>query len=444
MKKKLKDNELLIDDFMSDKYVEYSKYVLESRAIPSVLDGLKTSQRKVLEKAYQIWKNDKGDMKYLKVFQLGGQVASDCFYHHGGKSLEDAIVSMAQDFKNNFPYLVSESQIGSRCVTEAGASRYVAAKLNPTIKLILKDFELLEYRSEEGYKIEPYYFLPIIPMILVNGCSGIAVGHATEILNRNPKQIIAECINHLNGKKTKLIKPSYTYVKGEFIQDDINPKKWYSRGIFERVNTTTIRITDVPLGYTYETYDKVLDELINKEQIISYEDNSKENFDYIIKVTRTWSNNITDDGIIKLFKLEKSYTENYTLLNEFGKLKIFESSDEILKYFVDFRLTFYQKRKDFQINQYNNQINVLDNKLRFIKSIIDGLLAVNNRKKEVIEKDLIKMKFDKVDDNFDYLLRMPIYSLTKETYDRLKEDMDNKKTELAWLKKTKPLDVYIG
>lgn len=443
MKKASKDNQLLVDDFMSDKYVEYSKYVLEGRAIPSILDGLKTSQRKALEVSYQIWKNDKGDMKQMKVFQLSGKVCSECQYHHGGVSMEQAIITMSQDFKSNIPYMWSDSQIGSRYVVEAGAARYVSTKLNPKIKNILKDFELLTYKYDEGFKIEPKYFLPIIPMILVNGSSGIAVGHASEILNRNPKQIISECINHLNGKNIKKLKPSYTFVKGDFIQDEINHKKWYSSGIFEKVNTNTLRITDVPLGYTYETYDIVLEKLVADGYIMSYEDNSKENFDYVIKVSRAWMTSVTDEQIIKMFKLEKPYTENFTVLDEFGKLKIFDNAEDILKHFVTFRLTFYQKRKDYQIDQINNQINILDNKIRFIKSIIDGNLTVNNRKKDVIETDLTKMKFDKVENNFDYLLRMPIYSLTKETYDKLKEDVVVKKQELADVKKSKPIDTYI-
>jgi DNA topoisomerase-2 len=388
-----------------------------------LVDGLKTSQRKALEVSYQIWKNDRGDMKQMKVFQLSGKVCSEVQYHHGGASMEQAIITMSQDFKSNITYLWSDSQIGSRFVPESGAPRYVSAKLNPNIKNILKDFELLTYKYDEGFKIEPKYFLPIIPMILVNGSSGIAVGHASEILNRNPKQIISECINHLNGKNIKKMKPSYTFVKGDFVQDEVNHKKWYSRGIFEKVNTNTLRITDVPLGYTYETYDIVLEKLVSDGSIISYEDNSKENFDYVIKVSRAWLANKTDEQIIKIFKLEKPYTENFTVLDEFGKLKIFEKAEDILKHFVNFRLTFYQKRKDYQIGQIDNQINILNNKIRFIKSIIDELLVVNNRKKEVIEKDLIVLKFDKVESNFDYLLRMPIYSLTKETYDKLKEDV---------------------
>lgn len=442
--KNVKNNNISIDEFMATNYVDFSKYVLYSRAIPSIVDGLKISQRKILDGSSQIWKNGKsGDVKPMKVFQLAGFIASQLKYHHGNSSLESAIIAMAQDFKNNIPYLISDSQIGSRYVIESGSPRYVSAKLNTIARYIIKDTELLTYKYDEGFKIEPEYFLPIIPMLLINGSSGIAVGFACDILNRNPKQVIQECINHLNGKVVKKMKPSYTYFKGDFIQDEENDKRWFSKGIYQRLNTNTIQITEVPIGFTYETYDKLLQELQSKELILSYEDNSKEDFNYNVKVSKSWLANATDTQIIKLFKLEKPCSENFTLLDENGKLKIFNNAEDILKHFVDFRLTYYEKRKLNDISKTEAAINILNNKARFIKCIIDKELAVNNIKKEIIEKNLDKLKFDKVDGNYDYMLRMPIYSLTKETYDKLKNDISDTKLELTTLKKSIPREIYI-
>ncbi len=161
--KNTKSNEILVDDFMATSYIDFSKYVLYFRAIPSIVDGLKISQRKILESACQIWKNNKvNDVKPMKVFQFAGSVASTMRYHHGNSSLESAIIAMAQDFKNNIPYLISESQIGSRYVIESGSPRYVSCKLNQMTRYILKDNDLLTYKYDEGYKIECEYFLPII------------------------------------------------------------------------------------------------------------------------------------------------------------------------------------------------------------------------------------------------------------------------------------------
>ena len=350
---------------------------------------------------------------------------------------------MSQTFKNNLPYLTSESQNGSRFVPESGASRYVSVKLNPFIKNVLLDYDLLEFKYEEGFKIEPKFFLPIIPMILINGSSGVAVAHASDILNRNAKEVVTECLNYLNGKKIRNIKPSYTFFNGEFIQDKENKKKWYSVGKFSKINASTIQITEVPLGYTFETYDSVLEKLLSDGKILSYEDNSKNDINYVVKVNRSWLSGASDSDIIKLFKLEKPYTENYTLLDENGKIKIFDNVEQILKHFVDFRLSYYNIRIKYNIDKLNKSNIVLKNKMLYVKLIVDKKLLINNRKKDDVIKDLIKFKLDKIDGSYDYLLNMSIVSLTKDMIDKLSAKIKENDNELAVLKKTKAKDLYI-
>ncbi len=171
--------EKTISEFLSNEYKEFAMYVIEGRAIPSVIDGFKPTQRKIIHIANQIWRT--GNEKTLKVFQLSGKVASDCFYHHGDMSLSNAIITMAQRFKNNAPLLEEEGQFGSLRSPQPGAPRYIGTKLSENFRLIYKDFELLEFKEEEGEVIEPHYFLPIVPTVLLNGSSGIAVGFASNI-----------------------------------------------------------------------------------------------------------------------------------------------------------------------------------------------------------------------------------------------------------------------
>ena len=147
-----------ISEFLSDEYKEFAMYVIEGRAIPSVIDGFKPTQRKIIHIANQIWRT--GNEKTLKVFQLSGKVASDCFYHHGDMSLSNAIITMAQRFKNNASLLEEEGQFGSLRSPQAGAPRYIGTKLSENFRLIYKDFELLNFKEEEGESIEPHYFLP--------------------------------------------------------------------------------------------------------------------------------------------------------------------------------------------------------------------------------------------------------------------------------------------
>ena len=434
-------NQKSITNFLSNEYKGFAFYVIENRALPSVIDGFKPTQRKIIHVCSQIWKT--GSEKPLKVFQLGGKVASDAFYHHGNMSLENAIVTMAQKFKNNAALLEEVGQYGSLRSPQAGAPRYIGTKLNNNFKLIYKDSDLLEFKEEEGESIEPHYFLPIIPMVLINGSSGIAVGFAMNILNRDIKSVTEACISTLKGKNITEIKPSINEFSGEFIQDEDNNKRWIIRGKFQRVNTSTIRITELPPSMTYEKYEAILDKLCDDKVIVSYDNNCKDNIDYVIKFTRAELEKITDEKIIKIFKLEEYSTEIFSTLDEFGKLKIFENTSDIIRYFVNFRLEYYHKRKEFMLNKMRHDLKVLSNRGRFIKAILDEKLKVNNVSKPDIIKGIEEMNLEQIDGNYDYLLRMPIYSLTKELFEKLKADFTAKKAEIKVLEETDPKDMYL-
>ena len=433
--------EKTISEFLSVEYKEFAMYVIEGRAIPSVIDGFKPTQRKIIHISNQIWKN--GSEKTLKVFQLSGKVASDCYYHHGDMSLSNAIITMAQRFKNNAPLLEEDGQFGSLRSPQAGAPRYIGTKLSENFRLIYKDFELLEYKEEEGESIEPQFFLPIVPAVLLNGSSGIAVGFASNILNRDIKSIIDACVKVLGGKEPGEVKPSLNGFTGDYIQDKENNKRWVIRGKFTRANTTTVKISELPPSMTYEKYEDILDKLVDDKVIVSYDDNCKDNIDYTIKFTRSDLDKLDDEKLVKLLKLEESSTEIFSTLDEYGKLMIFENTSDIIKYFVKFRLDYYHKRKQFLLDKLNKELKILSNRGRFIKAIIDGKLKVNNVSKSVIIEGIEAMKLEKIDDSYDYLLRMPIYSLTKEMYEKLKEDFVAKKEEIKILEETDPKDMYM-
>lgn len=430
-----------ITQFLSQEYKEFAFYTIENRALPNLIDGFKISQRKIINAASKVWKT--GSEKNLKVFQLSGVVASTQYYHHGDQSLNSAIINLAQKFKNNAPLLEEDGQFGSLRSPQAGAPRYIGTKLSPYFKLIYKDFDLLNYKEEEGEEIEPHFFLPIIPTVLINGGSGIAVGFASNILNRDVKEIIESCQRLLVGKNITTIKPHLNGFLGDYIQDVENPKRWIIRGKFQRVNTSTIKITELPPSLTYEKYEEILDKLVENKDIVSYDDNCKDNINYTIKFTRTDLEKLDDDKLIKLLKLEESETENLTTLDEFGKLKIFDTVDDIIKYFVQFRLGYYQKRKDFMLNKMQHELKILGNRGKFIKLILDGKIIVNNKLKEDIINQVESFVLEKIDGDYDYLLRMPIYSLTKEMFEKLKEDFKLKKDEIENLKLVDPKDMYI-
>lgn len=431
-----------VSDFFDNQYLDYSKYVVKDRAIPSVIDGFKPVHRKIINESIHYWKND--SVKPMKLFQLAGLVAYKQYYHHGDASLGNAMVTMAQKFKNSLPLLDSIGQFGDLRSPEPGAPRYIATKLTPYFKLLYKDNDLLTPKFDEGVEIEPEYFLPIVPTILLNGTSGIAVGFATDILNRDPIELIESCLNVLDGKKQKTLKPCINGFSGVFEVDPENPKTWYVKGKYEVVNTTTVHISEIPPQFSYDDYEKILNKLQEKGTIVSYVDNSSDSIDYTLKFQRSvLANLIEENKLESTLSLVKKMTENLTTIDENGNLKIFDTPNEIVDYFVNFRLPFYQKRKDNQIKSLNDEMILISNKLKFIKAIIEKKLVVNNQPKEKIVDFLEKNKYTKISGSFDYLLRLPIYSLTKEKYEELLKELDNKKEVLEEIKKLTPKAMYV-
>lgn len=433
--------ELTITDYLDSDYKEYAKYVVENRAIPSVIDGLKPTQRKVIFIADRVWKT--GKEKPLKIFQLSGKIAADAHYHHGDKSLNDAIINMAQKFKNSMPLLEEIGQFGSLRAPEAGAARYISTRLHPNFRLLYKDFELLSSRWEEGTEIEPEYFLPIIPTVLLNGSSGIAVGFATSILNRDPLSLISACLKELDGKKYEDPSPWIHGYSGECVKHPDSDNSWIFKGICQIANTSTVKITELPPGITYEKYDSHLNDLEDRKIITGYDNNCKSDINYTLKFNRAQLSDLQKkDRLSRLLKLEEKQSENFTVLDEFGKLKIFSSASEIIQYFVNFRLGFYHKRKEYLINKISEELRLISNRARFIQMIIKGKLKINNIPRKEIIQVLENEKFDLIEGSYNYLLSMQISSLTREKFEELMKLEEEKKKYLNTVCSLDPKDMY--
>jgi DNA topoisomerase-2 len=429
-----------VTEYLDQDYAMYGMYTLENRAIPSVIDGFKPTARKIIFIADKVWRT--GSEKPLKIFQLGGRIASEAHYHHGDASLSGAIIGMAQSFKNSLPLLEEIGQFGSIRSPEAGAPRYISTKLTKNFRLLYKDFELLENQVEEGNVIEPKFFLPIIPTVLLNGSSGIAVGFATNILNRNPLDLIDACVKVLDGKRVGKLLPWLKDYNGPIEQVGTS-NQYIMRGQYQITNTTTVTVSELPPSVTFQKYEAHLNSLQDRGIIASYEDNSANGINYIIKFARaTLTTLIEKDKLDQTLKMIETETENLTCLDERGKLLIFENIPQIVEYFTNFRLSFYSKRKAFLINKYNEELTYLSNRARFIKLIIDGKLKVNNVPRKEIILYLETNKFDQVNGTYLYLLNMPIHSLSKETYEALLKEVSEKQAELAEIKKKDPTDMY--
>jgi len=429
------------EDFFDTDYLNYAKYVVESRAIPSVCDGFKPTQRKVAYVANKVWKT--GNEKPLKVFQLAGTVAASAYYHHGNASLEGAIIAMAQDFKSSMPIFQGIGQFGSLRAPEAGAPRYVGVKFNENFRLLYKDFELTSQRFEEGEEIEPKFFLPIIPTVLLNGGSGIAVGFATNIMNRHPLTLIDACYDVLDKKKVRQLPPWIRGFTGTFTQLPENHKSWLMKGKYEVKNTSTLEITEIPPSFTYEKYEAHLDSLVEKGILHSYDDHSSEKVHYVLKFPRQTLTDLQLRGKLdETLRMCEKDSENYTTLDENGKLKIFDRVEDIVEYFVNFRLKYYTKRKDYLIKVLEEEIKNLSNRAKFIKLIIDEKIQIRGVQKSILVASLQREALDTQEGSYDYLLSMPIQSLTQEKYDDICKRLELKEKEHERIQKTAPEKMY--
>ena len=435
---------MLINDFLNNDYKDYALYTIENRAIPSVIDGLKPVQRKILACSVKLWKGVSGE-KTKKIFQLAGSTAADYKYHHGDASLQDAITGMAQTFKNNLPLFDREGQFGSLRSTEAGAPRYIGVKLNQNFSKLFKDKNLLTIKKEDGDEIEPKYFLPIIPMVLLNGTKGIAVGFATNISNRDPKEVTQACIDILDGKEIQRLKPKIDEFTGTFELDTSDPetiRKWIARGKYEIVNSTTVKITELAPSVTYEKYTSYLKELVETKELVSFEDKCSADIHYVLKFTKEMLAKLIEKNKLESFlKVEETISDNINTLDENGELKYFETEVDVIKYFVNFRLGYYEKRKDITLKDLMKQLKIEGSKYKFVKSVVDEVIEIRNVKKADLIKFFDEQKYFN-EDGYDYLLRMPIHSLTAETIEKIKEEIKELKSEYDYIEKKSPDDMY--
>ncbi len=415
-------NAMNITELINGQYKDYSKYVLYSRAIPHMIDGLKPSQRKILYTALKTAKNSR-----IKTASLSGNTISQANYHHGDASLNEAITKMVQVHSNNIPLLEGEGSFGSRLVPDAAAPRYTYVKMSKNFDAYFADTMVAD-KSIDPEDPEPAFYLPIIPWVLVNGVKGIAVGFATEIQPRCPKEIARLCQAYLNGKNidNELLLPEYPEFSGVVCEE--NGEVW-CEGAFNLTGHTKLEITEVPIGYTRETYVQVLDKLEDTGKIVSYTDKcDKSGFKFEVTLKR--GKHLKHHQIVSLFKLRRKINENITVITHEGKLKVYDSPIGIIKDFCDYRILKYNERYKYLISEGSENLRVIQDKIKFIQMIIDGRLDFKNKNRQAIKKDLTIHFEERI---IDTLIKMPIYSLCQDEKDKLvKEGEDLHKQIQDW------------
>lgn len=395
------------------------------RSIPSLCDGFKNSQRKAIYGMVLRGENA-GE---LQIERLASQIAAATDYHHGAGSLAGVLVGLANDYTgtNNINFLVPSGQFGSRLTKEAASPRYIFTKLNENFRKLFKkeDDLILEHHYSNGEKFEPIVYAPVLPTILINGGQGTGTGHACVILNYNPEAVKQAVIEAMDGKPITPLVPWYQGFTGTI---ERNGYQTIITGKLKIVNTTTIEITELPVGMYLDQFKVVLDKLIDSGFIKDYEDSSTESgFDFKITCPRT-TTALDEDDLIQKFKLISRDTENFTVWNADGVLQKYDTPEEMVKEFVEWRLSRYEDRRAKLIEITESEILWLNEKVRFINFYIANHEKFRNApKKELIEL-LLKNDFVR----YQELLSMPIWNLTKEKIEELENELE---TKVAYLDK---------
>ena len=449
------------EEFIDKELIHFSKYDCD-RSIPNLMDGLKISLRKILYSAFKMNLNSE-----IKVAQFSGYVSKEACYHHGEASLNAAIVGMAQNFvgSNNINLLLPNGQFGTRLQggKDSASERYIFTQLNKLTRCLFPaaDDNVLEYLNDDGILVEPIFYAPIIPMVLVNGSKGIGTGFSTDIMCYNPLQIIDYLKNKLLGDSTNTTTseefiPYYEGFQGKITK--LASDKFLIKGCYEKVATDKIRVTELPVGYWTEDFKELLEELIEPSKdskdgkkaavlIKDYDDMSKDtNVDFTITFAKGKLEELEQakgdyecNGVEKLLKLyTTNTTTNMHLFDSDDKLQKYEKVTEIIDCYYETRLKLYGSRKEYMISALEKELVMLSNKARYIKENLDGTIDLRKKKKEEVN-DMLLAKGYKImdgDTDYKYLVKMPMDSVTEENVNKLLKDKGNKEVELDTIKNT--------
>jgi DNA topoisomerase-2 len=444
------------EEFINRELIHFSKYDCD-RSIPNLMDGLKISQRKIMFATFK-----RNLTSEIKVAQFSGYVSEHSGYHHGEASLNAAIIGMAQNFvgSNNINLLVPNGQFGTRLQggKDSASERYIFTLLNKITRTIFpqEDGPILEYLNDDGLSVEPVYYAPIIPMILVNGSKGIGTGFSTDIMCYNPLQIIEYVQNKLRYIEDDIdFLPYYEGFKGQITK--ISDDKFLIRGKYEKVTQDKIRVTELPVGYWTEDFKEHIEYWCNPGEdkdknkipaiIKDYEDMSKDtDVDFTITFVKgkleELENAKGDHGCNGLEKMLKLYTTNSTtnmhLFDANDTLQKYEKVTDIIDSYYDVRLKMYQTRKDNMIESLERELMMLTNKAKYIQENLDGTIDLRKKKKEQVVEMLQTKGYDIIDDDEDYkyLVKMPMDSVAEENVERLNKEHGNKAVELETIKST--------
>lgn len=441
--------------FVDKELIHFSTYD-NARSIPNMMDGLKTSLRKILFCAFK-----RKLTSEIKVAQFSGYVSEHSAYHHGEASLNGAIVNMAQNFvgSNNVNLLQPNGQFGTRIQggSDSASERYIFTQLSPVARYIFPEADdaVLNYLDDDGSEVEPEWYAPILPFALLNGQLGIGTGFSTSIPSYNPKQVIQHLKLKLAGQPsagTEFV-PYYEGFKGTVRK--IADKKFLIQGCYEKVAEDKIRITELPVGTWTMPYVSFLESLVDgqvdkagKKSAPVIKDFTSVSTEVSVDIVVTFPKDklreletLAEDygcnGVHKLLKLTTTVsTTNMHMFDAKLKLHKYDSVEEIIDDFYGMRLNMYQKRKDYLVVDMEKKLVKLSNRARYIQLTLDGTVDLR-RKTAVQVTDLLSgLKFTALDGDYKYLIKMTMDSVTSENVAAILKEKADTEMQLEALRAT--------
>jgi len=450
------------DDFVDRELIHFSVYDCE-RSIPNLVDGLKTSLRKILYCAFK-----RRLTAEVKVAQFSGYVSEHSEYHHGEASLNGAIVAMAQNFvgANNINLLEPRGQFGSRLQggDDSASERYIFTNLSPLTRALFPEVDdtVLTYLNEDGTIIEPEYYVPILPMVLVNGISGIGTGFSSSIPPFHPTALVDYVRRRLRGEPAASLPPFVPYYenfRGTVTPVDGEPHRFVIKGVYHKIGEDQIRITELPIGTWTMPYITFLEGLVDggvdkagKRIAPTLRDFVSNSTEKLVDIQVTFPRGRLAEleagaagGVEKVLKLTTTVsTTNMHLFDAECKLKKYETIADIIEAFSAVRLATYHRRKAYQVAAMEQVLQKLTNKARYIQLVLEGTVDLRRKTAEQIEamlggQGLVKLVGgggEAAVANYDYLIKMPMVSVSKEQVDKLMKERADTEAELTALKAT--------
>ncbi len=438
-------NKVNIKDLIDKELVLFS---IEDniRSIPNLVDGLKPSQRKII---YACIKRNLTNE--IKVSQLAGYVSEHTSYHHGEQSLQDTIINLAQEFvgSNNINLLEPVGQFGSRLYggKDASSPRYIFTKLSKNFKDIFNpdDYNLLEYLNDDGDSIEPKFYVPTMPMILINGACGIGTGFSSDVPSFNPDDIKERLLRLVQDEDADIpeMTPWYKDFKGIVKKSEYN--KWTTHGKYS-VTSNVITVTELPVGTWTNDYKIFLDRLETENIIYSYKNNSTESNVYFeikfpLETVIEWTDNREIEKKLKL--VSHLSANNMYVFNENNEIVKMETPEEIIYHFWRIRNEYYSKRKEYLVNKLKHELDIISNKIRFVNDIMDENVIVFKKKLTDIRDQLTNKDYKLINDSYDYLTDMKIHTFSEDTLNTLNNKCASVTKEYTNVSKTKLKDFWL-